>query len=113
MEKIRCVRENVLCISVKDALNYIKSELFLTDDQCYRAQYNFKKKIFHRVYIGYKHRCSTINIIVYNNNYVFVDWSFLGNLYGCLPLLKRKSKILELIDSPHEILNSDIFQLIE
>lgn len=44
MEKIRCIRENVLCISVKDALNYIKSELCLTDDQCYRAQYNFKKK---------------------------------------------------------------------
>lgn len=113
MEKIRCIDENVLCVSVVDTFQYLKKELCLTDDQAYNTEWKFRQKIFRKLYNGYKYKCPTINIISLKGKDLFVDWSCFGYIYGYLPSTKRKSYLLEVIDSPQEIPHSDLFQIIE
>lgn len=113
MNKIRCINEIVLCVSVNDVFSNIKEELKLTDEQCYKAEWNFRKRIFHKLYNGYKYGCPTVNIIILKGKDLFVDWSCWGYVYKYLPSSKRKSHILESIDSPQEIPHYDLFQIIE
>ncbi len=81
------------------------------------VKWKFHTELFEKLKYQYKHGTTSMQINIFNFQDVFICWSYLWLMKKYFTDIQQHKKpfweLFLLLDSPHEIRNSDIFEYYE